>query len=170
VTLGVWEAPLAAGPAERAGWVVDVDAVDAAVADAFEDHIVVLMYCDPAYWTPHIAAWAARYGGEVVREFSTARDGRIVPAAVAAHTALTTGELEHDGDPVLERHLRNARTRSTRYGLTLRKDRPKSPNKIDAAMAGVLAFRRALTRSPAGSSACAPARRHAHHVLGRAEG
>jgi phage terminase large subunit-like protein len=140
VTLGVWEAPLAAGPAERAGWVVDVDGVDAAVADAFEDHIVVLMYCDPAYWTPHIAAWAARYGGEVVREFSTARDGRIVPAAVAAHTALTTGELEHDGDPVLERHLRNARTRSTRYGLTLRKDRPKSPNKIDAAMAGVLAF------------------------------
>jgi hypothetical protein len=139
-TLGVWEQPPAAGPAERAGWVVDVDAVDAAVADAFEQYVVVLMYCDPAYWTPHIAAWAAEFGGETVREFSTARDGRIVPAAVAAHTALTTGELEHDGDAALERHLKNARTRSTRYGLTLRKDRPKSPNKIDAAMAGVLAF------------------------------
>ena len=139
-TLGVWEQPATAGPAERAGWVVDVDAVDAAVADAFEHYVVVLMYCDPAYWTPHIAAWAAEFGGEVVREFSTARDGRIVPAAVATHTALTTGELEHDGDPALERHLSNARTRSTRYGLTLRKDRPKSPNKIDAAMAGVLAF------------------------------
>jgi phage terminase large subunit-like protein len=75
-----------------------------------------------------------------VREFSTARDGRIVPAAAATHTALVTGELEHDGDPALERHLKNARTRSTRYGLTLRKDRPKSPNKIDSAMAGVLAF------------------------------
>jgi phage terminase large subunit-like protein len=59
---------------------------------------------------------------------------------VSTHTALTTGELEHDGDPALERHLKNARTRSTRYGLTLRKDRPSSPNKIDAAMAGVLAF------------------------------
>ena len=140
LTLGVWEPELAAGPAERAGWVVDVDGVDAAVADAFEDYVVVLMYCDPAYWSPHIAAWAARHGAQVVREFSTARDGRIVPASVATHTALTTGELEHDGNPALERHLKNARTRSTRYGLTLRKDRPKSPNKIDAAMAGVLAF------------------------------
>ena len=140
VTLGVWEVDPAASVAERAAWVVDVDAVDAAVADAFELYLVVLGYFDPAYWSPHIAAWAARYGAQVVREFSTARDGRIVPAAVAAHTALVTGELEHDGDAALERHLRNARTRSTRYGLTLRKDRKGSPHKIDAAMAGVLAF------------------------------
>jgi len=100
----------------------------------------VLAYADPAYWSPQIAGWAAEYGGQVVREFSTARDGRIVPAAVATHTALVTGALKHDGDPALVRHLKNARVRSTRYGLTLRKDRPKSVNKIDAAMAGVLAF------------------------------
>jgi hypothetical protein len=168
VTLGVWEQPLAAGPAERAGWVVDVDAVDAAVADAFEQYVVVLAYCDPAYWTPHIAAWAAEFGADVVREFSTARDGRIVPAAVATHTALTTGELEHDGDAALERHLqkrphpldalrahasariaRNRRTRSTRQW------RARSR------------FRRESTRSPAGSSgARAGAAADAAHVLG----
>jgi phage terminase large subunit-like protein len=139
-TLGVWEPDPAASAAERAAWVVDRDAVEAAVVDAFERYVVVLMYCDPAYWSPEIAAWAAEFGDKVVREFSTARDGRIVPAAVATHTALVTRELEHDGDAALERHLRNARTRSTRYGLTLRKDRKSSPNKIDAAMAAVLAF------------------------------
>lgn len=161
VTLGVWEPDPTASPAERAAWVVDAGAVEAAIADAFDELVVVLAYCDPAYWSPQIAAWSARYGGQVVREFSTARDGRIVPAAVAMHTALVTGELEHDGDAALERHLRNARTRSTRYGLTLRKDRKSSLNKIDAAMAGVLAFqaridaiaggleRRARRRGPA---------------------
>ena len=123
VTLGVWEPPPGASVAERAGWVVDKGAVDAAVADAFERLTVVLMYADPPYWSPELAAWAAEFGDRVVREFSTARDGRIVPAAVALHTALTTGDLEHDGDPALVRHLKNARTRSTRYGLTLRKDR-----------------------------------------------
>ena len=140
LTLGVWEPDTAATVAERAAWVVDRDAVDAAVAGAFDEYVVVLMYADPPFWAPELAAWAAEYGGEVVREFSTARDGRIVPAAVATHTALVTGELAHDGDPRLVRHLKNARTRSTRYGLTLRKDRPKSPNKIDAAMAATLAF------------------------------
>ena len=140
VTLGVWEPDPTASVAERAAWVVDRDAVDAAVAAAFDEYVVVLMYADPPFWAPELAAWAAEYGGEVVREFSTARDGRIVPASVATHTALVTGELVHDGDPALVRHLKNARTRSTRYGLTLRKDRPKSPNKIDAAMAATLAF------------------------------
>ena len=139
VTLGVWEPDPAASPAERAGWTVDKAAVLAAVADAFDDYVVVLMYADPPYWSPEVAAWAAEYG-PVVREFSTARDGRIVPAAVSLHTALVTGELGHDGHPALARHLKNARTRSTRYGLTLRKDRKSSPNKIDAAMAAVLAF------------------------------
>ena len=140
VTLGVWETDPDATVAERAAWVVDVGAVEAAVADAFEQQVVVLMYCDPAYWSPQIATWAAEFGGETVREFSTIREGKIVAAAVATHTALVTGELGHDGDPALERHLKNARTRSTRYGLTLRKDRKSSPNKIDAAMAAVLAF------------------------------
>jgi phage terminase large subunit-like protein len=138
VTLGVWEPDPGASTAERAGWTVDREAVLAAVDDAFERFTVALMYCDPAYWSPEVAAWAARYN--VVREFSTARDGRIVPASIALHTALVTGELSHDGDAALVRHLRNARTRATRYGLTLRKDRKGSPNKIDAAMAAVLAF------------------------------
>ena len=111
MTLGVWESDPAASVAERAAWVVDFDAVDAAVAAAFDEYVVVLSYWDPAYWSPQIAAWAAEYGGQVVREFSTARDGRIVPAAVATHTALVTGALRHDGDPALVRHLKNARVR-----------------------------------------------------------
>ena len=150
LTLGVWEPDLDASPAERAGWVVDRDAVNAAVVDAFERFTVVLMYADPPYWSPEIAAWGAEFGSDVVREFSTARDGRIVPASVALSTALITNAIDHDGDPALVRHLKNARTRSTRYGLTLRKDRKGSPNKIDAAMAAVLAFQARIDAIAAG--------------------
>ena len=99
-----------------------------------------MLYADPAYWTPELAAWASTWGDDVVREFPTTRDYRIAPATSALHTALVMGELEHDGHPALARHVANARTRSTRYGPVLRKDRPTSPAKIDLAVASVIAF------------------------------
>jgi hypothetical protein len=136
--VGVWEAP--DDVRGRAEWVVDREAVNAAVAQAFDELDVVLLYGDPAYWTPELASWASAYGDDVVREYPTTRDYRMGPATAALHTALTMGELTHDANSALVRHIANARRRSTRYGAVLRKDRPTSPNKIDAAVAAVLAF------------------------------
>jgi phage terminase large subunit-like protein len=136
--LEVWEAPEA--PAARAAWVVDREAVNAAVAQAFDELEVVLFYGDPAYWTPELAAWASAYGDDVVREHATTRDYRMGPETSALHTALVAGELELDGDRRLRRHLANAHRRTTRYGPVLRKERPSSAAKIDAAVASVLAF------------------------------
>ena len=48
--------------------------------------------------------------------------------------------LIHDGDAVLTRHVLNARRRVGRSGVTISKEYPKSPKKIDAAMAAVLAY------------------------------
>jgi phage terminase large subunit-like protein len=45
--------------------------------------------------------------------------------------------LTHDGNSVLSRHVGNARRHPTRGVVTLRKDSPDSPRKIDAAVAMV---------------------------------
>lgn len=138
--LGCWEPPADATPAERAGWVVDRDDVLATVDDVFDAYTVALLYADPAYWQPEVAAWAAEHGGDRVREYPTGRDGRIGPAARELRGAIQTGGVRHTGDARLVRHFANTRTRPTRYGVVMRKDHPKSPRKIDLAMASVLAF------------------------------
>lgn len=138
--LGVWEVEPDATPRERAEWVVDREEVLATVDDAFDRYDVLLFYADPAYWTPELAAWASQYGDDVVREYPTNRDYRMGPATEALHTAIVTAELEHDGHAALRRHVANAKTRRTRHGITVRKDRPGSPHKIDCVPAWVLAF------------------------------
>jgi hypothetical protein len=136
--LGVWEAP--EDPRERAEWTVDREAVNAAVQDAFDTLDVCLLYADPPYWVPEIAAWASAYGTDVVREFATSRDYRMAPAQESLRTAIEIAALEHRGDAVVSRHMANARTRSTRHGTTVRKDRPASPRKIDACVGTALAY------------------------------
>jgi hypothetical protein len=161
--LGCWEPPLDAGVNERAAWVVDKEAVLAVVDEAFNRYVVALMYGDPAYWQPELAAWAAEYGGAVVREYPTNRDGRIAPATREYHTAVTTGALRHDGSATLARHHRNARVRPTRHGLVLRKETPRSPLKIDAAMASILAF--SARTDAVASRLDRAARRRGHRTL-----
>lgn len=139
-TFGVWEIDPRATPRQRAEWVVDREDVLDAVDEMFELYDVVLFYADPAYWTPELAAWASKYGDDVVREFPTHRDYRMAPAQDALRTAIVTGEIEHDGDLRVRRHYANARRRRTRHGTTIRKDRPQSPNKIDAAVTDAIAF------------------------------
>jgi hypothetical protein len=136
-TVGVWERPevLPGGT-----WEVDTAEVDAAVHAAFQRWKVTFFYCDPPYWQDSVGAWAAEYGDKVVREWWTNRERAMVAALERFSTAVHLGELAHAGDEVLARHVRNARKRSTRSGVAIRKDRPGSPNKIDAAVAAVLAF------------------------------
>lgn len=136
-TVGVWEKPETV-PGGR--WEVDTTEVDAAVAAAFSRWRVVFMYADPPYWQDSVGAWAAEHGDKVVREWWTNRERAMCAALERFSTAAHLGELFHTGDEVLARHVRNARKRVTRSGVAIRKDRPGSPNKIDAAVAAVLAF------------------------------
>lgn len=138
--LGIWEIDPHATPRERSEWVVDREAVLDAVDEAFERYDVLLLYADPAYWTPEVAGWASAHGDDVVREYPTHRDYRMGPAQDALYVALVSGELEHDGDARVRRHIANAVRRRTRHGTTIRKDRPGSPHKIDAAVGMALAF------------------------------
>jgi hypothetical protein len=122
----------------------------AAVHEAFATYDVVGFYADPAKWESHVADWEAAYGPRL-KVMSTrnhpvewwmtgGRSVLIVRALEKFHTALTEGELTHDGSSALVRHLCNARRRTSRSGLQIAKAHPDSPAKIDAAVAAVLAW------------------------------
>lgn len=140
-----WEKP--EGP-EGEGWQVDRVAVDAAVAAAFDRFNVVGFYGDPAHWQDYLDAWTARYGDHLKvkatqgrpLEWWTNRPIAMVRALKRFHDAVLGQELTHDGGHILTRHILNARRRVGTKGITISKEYPKSPRKIDAAMAAVLAY------------------------------
>ncbi|HEY8985434.1 MAG TPA: terminase [Streptomyces sp.] len=152
-TIGVWEQPdrLPIGPdGKPVEWQVPVVEVLAAIAEAFATYDVVGFYADPAKWESHVADWEAAYGPrlkvQATRQhpiewwMTGGRSTLIVRALEKFHTALTEGELTHDGSSALVRHLVNARRRPSRSGLQIAKAHPDSPHKIDAAVAAVLAW------------------------------
>lgn len=141
--------------------------VDGVVADAFERWTVARMYCDPPKWEGWISTWAGRYGDKRVLPWWTNRRKPMAYALRAYTTAIAAGEVSHSGDRTLEHHLANARRLYTNLVdeqgqplWILRKERPDSPNKIDAAMAATLSWEArndALTAGEtAGSWAFAP--------------
>lgn len=143
--LSCWEKP--DGP-EGEHWQVDRVAVDAAVAAMFERYKVIGLYADPAYWQDTLDRWQAEFGPRIrVRasqqrpiEWWTSRPKYMVDALARFHEAVVGGELTHDGNSVLTRHVLNARRRVARQGITIAKEHPHSSRKIDAAMAAVLAY------------------------------
>jgi phage terminase large subunit-like protein len=128
-------------------WEVPVTEVDGIVSDAFERFHVVRMYCDPAKWESWVSTWAGRYGKERVLEWWTNRRKPMAYALRSFIAAMAAGEITHNGDKVLESHIANSRRLYTNLVdeegarlWILRKERPDSPNKIDAAMAANLSW------------------------------
>lgn len=141
-SLGVW-----ARPEHLAEWEVPVEEVDAAVADAFSRWHVARMYCDPPKWESWIAKWSGVYGVKRVAEWWTNRRKPMAYAIRSFIGAINAGEVCHNGDKVLEAHIANARRQDTNLVdeegkplWVLRKERPDSPLKIDAAMAAILSW------------------------------
>jgi phage terminase large subunit-like protein len=119
-------------------WVVPRDEVDQAVDAAFRRWNVRLMQMDTPRWERERDDWSERYPNRVV-SFDTAVFERFAPAVGHFHDGVVDGTLTHDGDPVLTRHIGNARTRETHWGLVIAKEHKDSPRRIDAAIAAVLA-------------------------------
>lgn len=156
---GLWEKP-ANWPREKA-WRVPEAEVDACVRRYFTEYDVWRMYADPPYWQEWIAKWVGEFGEERVIEWFTTRRVQMAAALENFSTAMSEGSLSHDGDPDLARHIANAR-RSDLPGhvdeqgrplYLIRKERPDSPMKIDAAMAAVLSFEARTDAIAAGAMA-----------------
>jgi phage terminase large subunit-like protein len=143
--VGCWEKP--DGPAGE-DWQVDRVAVDAAVARTFETRAVVAFYCDPAHWQDYVDRWTSEYGERLEvkatlgrpLEWWTNRQRAMAEALARFHDAVLDRRLCHDEDPVLTRHILNARRRINRSGVAIAKEHPASARKIDAAMAACLAY------------------------------
>lgn len=141
-SLGVWQRP----PRVQM-WEVPVEEVDGAVKDAFERYSVARMYCDPEKWESWVATWAGRHGDTTVLAWWTNRRKPMAYALRSYVGAIATGEVSHNGDKTLVAHIGNSRKLYTNLYdeqekplWILRKERPDSPKKIDAAMAAVLSW------------------------------
>lgn len=134
--LGIWEKPFHQA---TLGWRVPRLEVDAAVHRAMRDFTVVRAYMDPPHWQDEVAAWHAEWG-DVILEWWTHRPAPMAFALERLHTAVATEQVTHDGDERLARHIANARTDEQRAGVLIRKEKPHSAHKIDAAMAATLAY------------------------------
>lgn len=130
-----WEKP--DGPRGN-GWQVPRDEVNAAVGQAMKDYDVVTMYADPPHWQDYVDRWAQEYGDTVVLEFWTMSAARMAKALERLHTAISAGELTHDGDEVLSRHVGNAIAVPRRGGAQVNKRSHTA--KIDALVAATLAY------------------------------
>jgi len=142
-----WEQP--EGP-DGDDWEVPLPLVDLTVRDSFERYKVVGFFADPARWESYIDTWEADFGKSLRVKASPNHPiaywltgsgiAKFVPALRRFQDAVLDGELKHDGSRVTTRHVLNARRRSTRYGISIAKATPDSPNKIDGAISATLAY------------------------------
>lgn len=139
----IWEKD----PRQADDWEVPRDKVDATVDEAFRSYEVWRMYADPSKWESDLARWAGKYGDRVVVAWSTTLYRKMAVALRAYATAIAEGEVRNDGDSRFARHIGNAQRHPLNFRddddvplWLIRKDRPQSPNKMDAAMAGCLSW------------------------------
>lgn len=145
VVVAAWERPPSV---HEDHWEVPVAEVNAAIADAFDTWDVWRLYADPPYWETQVDEWAGKYGEERVIAWWTNRLKAVAYSLKAYVGALVARELTHDGSDVLQRHVGNAVKHKTKirdpdteeFMWVIRKETPKSPRKIDVAMASLLSW------------------------------
>lgn len=133
-TVRVWEKP-----AGEPAWQTPTAEVDAEMLDACSTWKVREIACDPHQWREQLARWVEM--GLPVIEWPTNSLQRMVPACSEFYRAVMEKRLSHDGNPTLARHIANAVIKEDRFGRRIVKDR--ASQKIDAAVAAVIAYDRA---------------------------
>ncbi|MDJ0338256.1 hypothetical protein [Cryobacterium sp. PH31-O1] len=150
--LGIWEATERAA---QEGWNPPMVAIEAVLHESFKKYTVVGMFADPSHIEGYLDKWTARYHGQLKVIASTgrpmyrymsgksaARSGKDVEALYEA-IATETVHLAESADMV--RHFLAARRSTNQWGMALFKRTADSVEKIDAAVASVLAYACAVT-------------------------
>ena len=111
--------------------------VSDAVREMFERFDVSRLYADPPRFETDLDEWAAEHGEDRVVEWPTYRPKQMHEALERFVSDLSAGRIAHDDCPITAAHMGNARklTRNARYVI----GKPNNHQKIDAAMASVLA-------------------------------
>ncbi|MFT4034515.1 MAG: terminase large subunit [Patulibacter sp.] len=147
VPLKCWERPYGAA---GEGWEVPADDVLDTLRDAHNRFRVARGYYDPPYWATDIDGWALEFGAKVVVKFPTASSSRMPAALQRFKTDVLTRTLGHNGNKTMHRMVVNARMESTRGGYKLVKPGKHPEDRIDGAVAAVLAYEAASDAIAAG--------------------
>lgn len=138
---GIWD------PQELTGEDDLVAQVNLALEQMFAEFKVWRLYVDPPYWRDELAAWQAKYGDKVVLPWETYRPRPMAALVRNYSSAIAAGHVSHDGDALFAAHIGNARKRLLALTddkgerlFTIQKERPDSPNKIDASVGGGLSW------------------------------
>ncbi|MFI6477373.1 hypothetical protein ACIBH1_05535 [Nonomuraea sp. NPDC050663] len=140
--LGIWERPVGVED-----WECPEHEVSAALEEAMGRWQVWRVYADPPYWDGTINAWRGKYGDKRVIEWWTNRMLQMAHSLRNYAGAMTSGAVTNSGDPVFAQHVGNSRKHKLKQVdeqgqplWVIRKERPDSPKKIDAAMGGCLSW------------------------------
>ena len=122
--------------------------VTGAVRECFERFHVRRLYADPPRFETDIDEWAQEFGEDRVVQWATYRGKQMHEALERFVADLSAKRVTQDGCPITAGHLANARkvSRGMRYILA----KPNDHQKIDAAMATVLAHEAAADERAAG--------------------
>lgn len=140
---------------------VPLDEVDAVLAAAYDRYNVVAHYSDvrelesfvftswPEAYKDQLLLWAVPTGksAQPIAWDMRSHGFDFTIACETAATEIDEGGFTHDDNPVLTRHVLNCRNRRGRWGLSVSKESPASPNKIDAGVCMVgarMVYRRVL--------------------------
>jgi phage terminase large subunit-like protein len=83
--------------------------------------------------------------GLPIVEYPSTSARRMVTACAKFYDAVQEKRLIHDGNPLLARHLDNAVIKMDNLGPRIVKENRNSNRRIDAAVAAVIAFDRAVS-------------------------
>jgi phage terminase large subunit-like protein len=132
--VAVWEPPEDAPE----GWSVPILEVEDTIRDACLRWKVLEVAADPYRWSRSLQILADE--GLPAEPFPQS-PSRMVPATARFYEACVNGEIVHDRDPILARHLDNAQIKVDARGSRLTKG--SRGRRIDAAVAAVMAVERA---------------------------
>ena len=122
--------------------------VHAAVDHVFTTWEVARFYFDPHDWRTEGGEWALEYGDEHVFEWSTNRITQMYESIRRFETDLKT-RITNDGCPITQTHMDNCR-KVPKPGNKYVLGKPNDHQKIDAAMASILAHEAAADARAAG--------------------
>lgn len=115
-------------------WTVSRDDVNAEIDRLFEEYDVRMLWCDPSFYEPDVLTWSQKWRRRVERIPPT--NNRVAPMAQQFLADIVAGEIGHDGDGRLQRHVLNAV--ATEAG-SFKKEKKSSPRKVDLLACAVLA-------------------------------
>ncbi len=142
---------------------VDRNKLDEAVIKAFDRFKVIAFWFDPShakaddaieddrFWWPLVDQWHERYHRRLKKEFWPVKSGPKLhsiafdmsgtyaqqlfqPAVSQVAEEMENGETPYRNSAALRRHLKNARRREGRFGITIGKENRSSTRKVDLAV------------------------------------